>query len=220
VSAAQLNDCWKHIGVYGDSSCPQLAPVIHCRNCPVYAAAAVRLLDIDAPAEYVQRWTAQVAAPLPLPVHDTHSVVIFRLATEWLALPASIFKEIAAHRAIHSLPHRRNGALLGLTNIRGQLLVCTSLQSILGIDHASPMHGGRMLVLQHNAQASVCPVDEVHGVERFQDSELRAAPATFVKAAATYIRAVWVWRQRFVGVLDEELLFHTINRSFQSATSI
>jgi chemotaxis-related protein WspD len=218
VSVAQLNDCWKRIGVYGDSSCAQLGPVIHCRNCPVYAAAAVRLLDIDAPAEYVQGWTAQAAAPVPLPVHDTHSVVIFRLATEWLALPASIFKEIAAHRAIHSLPHRRNGAVLGVTNIRGQLLVCASLQSILRIGAAAPTKAGRLLVLQHQGQASVCPVDEVHGIERFHDSELRAAPATMVKAAATYTKAVWAWRDRFVGVLDEELLFHTINRSFQSAT--
>ena len=33
-------DCWNKIGVSGDLSCPELNTHIHCRNCPVFAAAA------------------------------------------------------------------------------------------------------------------------------------------------------------------------------------
>jgi chemotaxis-related protein WspD len=197
-----------------------LQGLIHCRNCPVHAAAAVRLLDIDAPPEYLQQWTQHIGADQPQSVPDTHSVLVFRLSTEWLALPTSLVKEVAPDRAIHCLPHRRNGAVLGLTNIRGQLLVCTSLKSILGIENTASTGGGRMLVVQHQGQASVCPVDEIHGIARFHESKLQATPATFAHAAATYTKAVWPWQKRFVGILDGELLFHTINRSFQSATSI
>ena len=39
-TAASINDCWNRIGVRGDASCPELEQHVHCRNCPVYSAAA------------------------------------------------------------------------------------------------------------------------------------------------------------------------------------
>lgn len=32
--------CWSKIGVSGDRTCPELQSFVHCRNCPVFAAAA------------------------------------------------------------------------------------------------------------------------------------------------------------------------------------
>ena len=40
-----VDDCWNRIGVFGDKSCPRLERHIHCRNCEVYGAAAIALLD-------------------------------------------------------------------------------------------------------------------------------------------------------------------------------
>ena len=37
------------------------------------------------------------------------------------------------NRLIHSLPHRRQGIVLGLVNVRGELLICVSLARLLGI---------------------------------------------------------------------------------------
>ena len=39
-------DCWDKIGVSGDRSCADLEAYIHCRNCPVYAKAALQLLSL------------------------------------------------------------------------------------------------------------------------------------------------------------------------------
>jgi chemotaxis-related protein WspD len=220
VSAKLIEGCWKTIGIYGDASCAELQQHIHCRNCPVYASAAVQLLDVDTPAHYAQDWTEHVAAAKPPAQSETTSVVIFRVAAEWLALPSAVFKEIAADRPIHSLPHRRNGALLGVVNIRGELLVCASLKQILGVEIGFAAAGApRMLVIQQNGDRTVCPVEEVHGVERFDLQELKKVPATLAGAAVSYIKAVLFWRRRSVGVLDAELLFHALNRTFQSATS-
>jgi chemotaxis-related protein WspD len=220
VSAQPIEGCWKSIGIYGDASCAQLQQHIHCRNCPVYASAAAQLLDVDPPVRYAQDWTEHVAAAKPPAQSETTSVVIFRVAAEWLALTSAAFKEIAADRLIHSLPHRRNGALLGLVNIRGELLVCTSLKHILGVDIGfASVNVPRMLVIQQKGDRTVCPVDEVHGIERFDLQDLREVPATLAGAAVSYIKAVLFWRRRSVGVLDAELLFHALNRSFQSATS-
>jgi chemotaxis-related protein WspD len=91
---------------------------------------------------------------------------------------------------------------------------------ILGVDFGVAAGGTRrMLVIQHNSDRTVCPVDEVHGIERFQAHALRQVPATLGGAALTFTRGVLSWRQRSVGVLDAESIFHALNRSFQSATS-
>ena len=220
MSAQVIQGCWKTIGTYGDASCAELQQHIHCRNCPVYASAAVQLLDVATPAHYAQDWTEHVAAPKSAAQSETASVVIFRVAAEWLALPSAVFKEIAADRLIHSLPHRRNGALLGVVNIRGELLVCASLKQILGVDIGFAGGGApRMLVIQQNGDRTVCPVEEVHGVERFDLQDLKKVPATLAGAAVSYIKAVLFWRRRSVGLLDADLLFHALNRTFQSATS-
>jgi chemotaxis-related protein WspD len=84
-SRGAIDDCWNRIGVRGDFSCPELRQHIHCRNCPVHSAAAVALLDVDPPPDYLDLWTRQVAQEKPSTALDTRSVFIFRIGTEWLA---------------------------------------------------------------------------------------------------------------------------------------
>ena len=117
-----INDCWNRIGVRGDGSCPELEQYAHCRNCPVYSAAALTLLDRELPAGYAGR--------MDRPFRRTqearrsrilHSAIIFRIGAEWFALPTLALDEVAELRTIHSLPHRRSGVVLGLVNVRGEL---------------------------------------------------------------------------------------------------
>jgi chemotaxis-related protein WspD len=219
VRIALEEACWKTIGINGDGSCVQLPQHVHCRNCPVYAGAAAQMLDIEAPPRYAQESTDVVASEKPVAPAEATAVVIFRIGAEWLALPSAIFKEVAADRLIHSLPHRRNGALLGVVNIRGELLVCASLTHILGVDGGIASGGmRRMLVIQEGSNRTVCPVDEVHGIERFQAQSFNQVPAILGAAALTYTRGVVSWRRRSVGVLDSDLILQALNRSFQSAT--
>src|SRR4051812_32697640 len=55
--------CWHRIGVWGDRSCPELAKVTHCHNCPVFAAAGRRFLDGPSPPDYLDEWTERLARP-------------------------------------------------------------------------------------------------------------------------------------------------------------
>jgi chemotaxis-related protein WspD len=209
-------DCWRTIGVRGDLSCPELEKHVHCRNCPVYSAAATGLLDAEPPSGYVEDWTGQLAREKPKQERDARSVLVFRLGAEWLGMPTRALHEIAAVRPIHSIPHRRDGVLLGLANIRGELRICVSLQRVLGLEEAAAPQrtaSRRLLVLEREGSRAVCPVDEVHGIQRFSVSEMAPAPATVANAAATYTQAVLSWRGNTVGLLDDQLLFHTINRS-------
>ena len=225
AAPAAIHDCWNRIGVRGDGSCPQLQEHVHCRNCPVFAAAAAALLDAPLPPDHMNDWTRHFAQPGRVRQRDTESAVIFRIGVEWLALPTALFKEVAERRPIHTLPHRRDGALLGLVNVRGELLICMALDKTLGLEaHTEEQRQSdraaqkrlvqpRLLVVSHDGHRLAFPVDEVHGPHRFHAEDLLSVPATVGRSAATYTRAVLPWQKTSVGVLDDQLLFHTLARS-------
>jgi len=213
-----MSECWNSIGVRGDRSCPELEQYAHCSHCPVYARAATRLLDGAPPDDYTDQWTAHFAQPALLGHRDTESVVLFRLAAEWFALPTAAVEEIAPLKPIHSIPHRRTRTVVGIANIRGELLVCVSLAVLLEVEAAPPdragaQDAGRLLVLRSGDVHAVCPVDEVSGVIRFDPRTLSDVPATLAHAANRYTKRLLSWRDRFVGVLDDQLVFYTLGRS-------
>jgi chemotaxis-related protein WspD len=217
---AVVKDCWNTIGVHGDISCSALEAHVHCRNCPVYSSAAGHLLEGAPPAGYLQDWTEQARRGKGAAERHAVSVLLFSLGAEWLALPTSVLTEIASPRPIHSLPHRRSNVVLGLTNVRGTLLACVSLRDLLGVEAAGATSrdptrraAGRFLVLQRDGLRAVCPVDEVHGIERFSDRHLGTVPATVAGADSRFTRALLPWQQRTVGLLDEQPLFRAIERS-------
>lgn len=220
ATAVAIDDCWNTIGVRGNGSCVKLAQYAHCRNCPVHASAAVTLLDRDPPSGYVAEWTSHFAEAKQLEAPDTDSAVVFRIGAEWFALSTRIFDEIAEPRTIHSLPHRRSSAVLGLVNVRGQLVICVALGKMLGVEE-TPSRGadrdsvaqGRMVVIRHDGSRTAFPVDEVERVHRYHPRDLRSVPATVVKSAAAYTKGVMSWRDRIVGCLDEELVIQGLNRS-------
>jgi chemotaxis-related protein WspD len=217
--AATRHDCWNIIGVRGDRSCAELTTHVHCRNCSVHASAAARLLEHEPPDGYIEDWT-QYAAQRHRPADpDRQTILIFRVGHEWLALASPIVKEVTDRRTIHSLPHRRRGTLLGLVNVRGELLVCVSLGHALGLASgpSDPARDrlvhGRMLVLRHKDARVVCAVDEVHGIHNFRTKTLQEVPTSVGKAATAHTTAVLAWGEHSVGILDESALFHTPQRS-------
>lgn len=212
MSNVAANDCWKRIGIWGDRTCPELKQHIHCRNCPVYSESAARLLDAPVPASYLAQNARHYAQAKTVTRPGARSVVIFRLASEWLALPTAVFREIATPRPIHSLPHRRDRVVTGVANIRGELLVCVSLAAALGID-GTPGADARLAVVSRGSDRFVFPADEIAGLHRFDDEDLAPVPATLAHAQAVYTRGILPWQNRAVGALDDELLFHTLNRS-------
>jgi chemotaxis-related protein WspD len=208
--------------VGGDRSCAELAKFIHCRNCPDYSAAGVRLLNRQLPTDYQREWTEHFAEPKKLVGPGRISVVLFRIGPEWLALPTQVFQEVAERRPMHSLPHRsrsRGSVVLGLVNIRGELVVCVSVGRLLGLEQEVKKGKprtiyDRLLVANWNGHRLTFPVAEVYGIHRYHPHELKAVPATLAKSGPTYSRGVLSWRDKSVGCLDEELLFSTLNRSF------
>jgi len=216
--AVEIRACWNQIGVQGDSTCPKLPKVVHCRNCTVYSNAALQLLDRPLLPQCRREWTEQFAQPRQLAAPAAGSALVFRINAELLALPTRAFQEVAEHRPVHSLPHRRRDTVLGLVNIRGELLVCVSLGGLLGLERApsgQTLHRAHdwLLVANWHGNRLVFPADEVLGLHRFQMSELKEPPATLAKSNQSYTQALLFWQGRTVGFLDADHLFSSLNRS-------
>lgn len=215
ADAQAIDDCWNRIGIHGDRSCPLLAEHIHCRNCSVYSAAATRLLDRyslaqeardDRSAQYVQ---GEI---------KTRSIVVFRLGEEWLGLPTRCLSEIAPVQTIHSLPHQRSRALMGVANVRGVLVPCLSMVELLGLDPtvAADSTGRvtpRMLIVAAQGGPVVVPVDEVDGIHAMDERELESASASGTHANARFTLGVLQWKARSLRLLDPEQLLSAITRS-------
>jgi chemotaxis-related protein WspD len=224
--SARINDCWNRIGVRGDGSCPELARYVHCRNCPVYAQAAIARLNVDAPNDYLEGWTQHIAQVRADVERETTSCLAFRIGAEWLALPVARVKEVAAARLTHPVPHRRNGAVLGVTNVRGELLPSVSLEHLFGLEPLGTRlverrpWTTRLVVVEHEGKRTVFPADEVYGIVRFRASELTEVPATVAKASTRYVRGLLPWKNGSLGIIDDRLLFQSVDRGLASSTAI
>jgi chemotaxis-related protein WspD len=214
----EIQPCWNRIGVQGNATCPELPRFIHCRNCPVYCKAGVQLLDRPLLPEYRRAWTEHFAQKKQLASPARHSALLFRISAEWLALPTPAFQEVAERRPVHSLPHRHQGIVLGLVNVRGELLICVSLAHLLGLAQpplreSARMAYDRLLVAKWDSHRFVFPADEVRGILRFQKTELQEPPATLAKSKLSHTQGILCWQGRTVGLLDADLLFSSLNRS-------
>ncbi|SNR83486.1 chemotaxis protein CheW [Pseudomonas segetis] len=210
-----LDDCWKRIGVYGDKSCPRLVEHVHCRNCEVYAQAAISLLDRYG-SQLLERDDA--TADVEQDLGECRSTLIFRLGEQWLGLATSGLVSVVSQTTIHSLPHQRSRSVLGVTNVNGALVACISLQDLLGLEPVQIANTERrvvprMLILGSSNGVFVAPVDEVEGIHRIALSAIREPARGVGQAAGQYAKGVVRWRERSITLLDEQLLAQAMTRS-------
>ncbi|MEB3199348.1 MAG: chemotaxis protein CheW [Synechococcaceae cyanobacterium] len=227
-AAAGLNDCWNHIGVFGDTSCPSLASWVHCRNCPVYSAAGRSLLERLPPQGYLQEWTTVLAdakrgndirelSADGSVVRSTQSlsVMIFRLGEELFALPVNVFLEVSSPFIVHAVPRRSSPLFLGLVNVRGEIMLAASLSELLQLQPAAGPAAKaprRMAVAGSPDGKWVFPIDEIHGIYLFHQNDVRAAPVVISAASQAFSCGVFQWQNRSVALLDAERIFAALTR--------
>ncbi len=223
-ASVTIDDCWNRIGVWrkGQEVCPILKDKIHCRNCHIYSQAGQRILQREMTQDYREEWSRIYAEEQTSTAVNTESVVIFRIGDEWLAIPSKVVNEVTSAKTIMRLPHTRHEVVKGLVNIRGELEICIGIGGLIGIERSQQPQrfgtvgtGDRMLLIEFEENRYVFPVTEVHGIHHFPSGALHPVPATISRAKATYTRSMLHWNDEHVGVLDEALLFYTLNRSLK-----
>lgn len=216
--AKRIGDCWNRIGVFGDESCPELAEVHHCHNCFVYSSAGRVLLERRPPEGYRREWTRRAAEIPERGPSKTRAHMIFDLEDAKFALPVECLSEAAESGPIHSVPRAKSPYLLGLINIRGELLLAVDLKPLLNIvaaPRAAAKNGtDRVLVLECGESKWAAPVDGTGGIVRFAPGQWRAAPATAEKAPGALAAGIMHCSSGDVTVLDPGRLFQKLGESF------
>jgi len=188
---------------------------MHCHNCPTYHEAGRSLLDRELDEDYLDLQKEVVARQKDLR-EWTLSVTVFRVEGEWLALPSAALKEITEARVIRAVPHRSGQELLGLANIRGELVICVSLRHLLGISGGSPNETitpivwPRLVVAEQGEERWAFPVEEVWGMWRLDPASIQKTPATLANDASSFTRGIFDWWELKVGLLDEESLCRAV----------
>lgn len=216
--------CWKSIGVWGKEvpRCPRLDELIHCRNCPVFHTASLKVYERAIPDDYRLEWTNVLAASKEKFISNTRSVIVFRIGDEWAAIATSLCKEISRMMKIHRLPHNKSQILRGVVNNGGEIRSCFSLGNLLGIAKASQIfedgfHSvySRMIVMEMAGQRYVFPVSEISGLLHYREEDRGELPQTVLDSAASYMNGVVKWEDKNVGCLDEKLLTAQLERSLR-----
>jgi chemotaxis-related protein WspD len=211
VSAAvQLDHCWRRIGVVGgDHSCERLAEALHCRNCPVFAAAARSLLQRESAAEPTPEWRAPDARR-----EGRASALVFRLGAQWLGLPPDLVVEVAPNRDVRRLAHRTAGRIEGLVNVRGELRLCVSLVELLGLGaRAAGDAPARRVLVEDDDQVLAFRCDEMQGLSSYASPEVQAPPDTLPAALRSVVSGMLPLEQHHVALLDSAALTRLLRQA-------
>lgn len=210
--------CWKQTRTSPEAFCDKLSTFGHCRNCPEYLHSGRNLLNREIPPELLKELTEELSQEKAEKVKNSFSILAFQVFDELLALETKFFKEISGIRFIHSIPARSNKQFLGLVNIKGTLLPCISLESILGIASTmeikaskDPFH--RMIVVEKEGGRFVFPVHVATGIFRITPSDVKEVPPTVSKSHSFFSKGVVFQQGKSLDILDEEKLFPAFERS-------
>jgi chemotaxis-related protein WspD len=216
VIRAPMDRCWRIVGVTGDQSCEHLGEVVHCRNCPVFVAAGRGLLQRGLPEGYAGD-VASISESSAGAGRSERSYLVFRLWDEWFAFAAAHVREVATSQTIRRVAHRSGGRVLGLTNVRGQLLTCVSLRSLLGLegDDRRTSRASRLVVAERSGETWGFPVDEVDGVRRFSERDFEPIPTTVPDDLARFHRGLVDTGTTRAAVIDPGAVFEALGWSLE-----
>ncbi|MFM7144170.1 MAG: chemotaxis protein CheW [Alphaproteobacteria bacterium] len=200
--------CWARIGVDGDRSCPELATLVHCRNCPAQSESGRALLDRPSPPGYLEEWAARVAESGEDAPEGTRAILLFRLRSEWFGLPADLATEVLEARPIRRVPHRSSPAFRGLVAAGGRLLPCCDPAAVFDVPEADATSNpaGRLLVVALRGEPWVLLADEIAGLRVVEESAIRPAPSTVALAGGSATSGLVEWKGHRVSLLDERRL--------------
>lgn len=116
-------------------------------------------------------------------------VVVFTLGAERYAMPAAVVREVAPAPALARLP----GApafVLGLANLRGEVVDVVDLRPFLGAAAAPRSPASRLLVLGAERAELAVWADAVDALARLDAAALRPAPEAPARTRPEYVRGL------------------------------
>jgi chemotaxis signal transduction protein len=126
--------------------------------------------------------------------------VMVRLGAEAYAMPVGHVREVAELGQVEPVPRARP-ELLGVRNLRGQILPVIDLAQLLGVPHAAPP--ARLLVAEASGRRAGFAIGDVTGVTELPDPDEETDSDLLVGAALSH--------GGLVGVIDTPRVFDALD---------
>lgn len=183
-------------------------------------SAAAQLLDRNVSSDSLREWTDNVCVEQKLAEIDYRSILVFRIASEWMGIETAPLEEVTDASTVRRLPHRLGTLVQGIVSLRGEVLVCISLETLLGLQkqqqysQQNPKTAPpRLVVCKTHAGKFAFVASEVYGVERYLTRELRPVPSTVLKSPNNYTAGILNWKDHLtIGCLDTARLLASIDK--------
>ena len=133
--------------------------------------------------------TAAEVPPQALAAGAAIEVVLFSLGDERYALETTCIREIVRLKEFAPVPGTPE-FLIGVTNLRGQVLAILDLRRFFGIEPREATDHTRVMVLGHERVEFGLLADSVQEVTLLRLDEIRESPASVLGAAREYLRGV------------------------------
>ena len=105
-------------------------------------------------------------------------------------------------------------------SLRGEVLVCISLETLLGLHKNRPdshqnskVAQSRLVICKTHAGKFAFVTSEVYGVERYLMRELQPVPSTILKSPTNYSTGILNWKNHLtIGCLDTARVLASIDK--------
>lgn len=129
----------------------------------------------------------------------------FFLAGELFALPVSAVQEVLQEPPLTPVPHAPEH-LIGLLNLRGQIMPVIDLRNRLGFGARDDGRRGKLLVMKTEGGPISLLVDDIGDVIELPTSDWRSPPDTLSTFHRRYVRLVCPLEKHLLMALRPELL--------------
>jgi purine-binding chemotaxis protein CheW len=175
--------------------------------------------DIDGEYESTRDGgTAEAESRSDTMVGAEERYVSFTLSGTEYAVPMGSVVEVGRPPNVTPLPHVPDW-LIGVTNLRGDVVSLVNLRAFLGLDSVEQERSGRLLVARSQDQAVAMGfiVDRVNGIRRISADRISQPTAPIDNPVAPFVRGVSEFDHRLLVVLDlDKLLLSHEMQQFQA----
>lgn len=141
---------------------------------------------------------------------DRMPLLLFRLGDEWYAVKVSDVREIFQEYAVTPVPCVP-GFILGVVNIRGEIISVTDVAVLMGLDVGAPGEDAPAIVIQNEEATTAMVVDEIGDIVEVPVDGVEPPLSIIDKAQAEYVAGSVYIDARLVGLFNTHTILQPID---------
>jgi chemotaxis signal transduction protein len=172
-------------------------------------------LNLPIPEGQREIWASQLATEAhAAPAGSKIRRFVFRIGAEWFGLDPRILSLTLPDIRPRQLPHRADGAVEGLINADGRIVICIKMPRLWDIFPSQQPQGQNRHVLVMNVEGWIFAmrVDQVLGIEDFIEEDIQPVPHGAPEALRRCSQGVLSHQGRAVSLLHAGLFAEEVRR--------